>query len=403
MTAPSRAAVGFVLVTVALDVLAIGIVVPVQPKLVEMFLGGDTARAAIVFGAMSASWALMQLLFSPLLGALSDRFGRRPVILLSNLGLGLDYVLMALAPSVEWLFVGRIVSGICAASFSTAAAYIADVTPAEKRAAAFGLIGAAFGIGFVLGPAVGGLLGASDPRLPFWVAAAFSLANTLYGFLVLPESLPQEHRAPFKLARANPVGSLHLLASDRILLGLAATMFLSHLAHAVLPAIAVLYMGHRYGWGVREVGFVLAAVGAGAAVVQGGLIRPAVVTFGPHAALVSGLLLGSAGLAVYGLATSPLGFCLGIPLAALWGLAGPAAQQLMTARVGVDAQGRLQGAGASLMAVANLIGPVLFTQVFAASVGGGPGYSGLAFVLAAGLLVLAALTAASSSRYASGV
>src|SRR6267378_6289311 len=208
---PRRAALAFIFVTVVLDMLALGMIVPVLPKLVEDFVGGNTARAAEIYGLFGTVWALMQFIFSPVLGALSDRYGRRPVILISNLGLGLDYLVMALAPSLAWLFVGRIISGITAASFSTAYAYIADVTEPEKRAGAFGMVGAAFGVGFVLGPAVGGLLGTLDPRLPFWVAAAFSLANAAYGYFVLPESLPRERRTAFSWARANPVGSLRLL------------------------------------------------------------------------------------------------------------------------------------------------------------------------------------------------
>lgn len=391
MPTPRRAAVVFVLVTVTLDILAMGIIIPVLPKLVEQFVGGDPARAAMYFGAMSASWALMQLIFSPILGGLSDRFGRRPVILISNLGLGLDYILMALAPDIAWLFVGRIVSGICAASFSTATAYIADVTPPEKRAAAFGLIGAAFGVGFVAGPAVGGLLGGYDPRLPFWIAAGFSLANAAYGYFVLPESLAVENRSAFGWRGANPIGALRLLAGDRVLTGLACANFLNYIAHAVLPALTVLYTTTRYGWGLREVGLVLAAVGVTAATVQGLLIKPIVARFGPRAALVAGYLFGAVGMTIYGLAPTPLIFYCGIIFGALWGMAGPASQQLMTARVGVDQQGRLQGAGSSLMAVGNLIGPLLFTQIFAVTLPWGLQYSGLAYVLAGLLLATAAL------------
>jgi DHA1 family tetracycline resistance protein-like MFS transporter len=218
---PGRAAFAFIFVTVALDMLALGIMAPVLPKLVIQMEGGDVARAASITGVFGFAWAAMQFLFSPLLGAVSDRFGRRPVVLLSNLGLGLDYVVMALAPTLSWLFVGRIVSGITAASFSTAGAYIADVSPPEKRAAQFGMLGAAFGLGFIIGPAAGGLLGGVDLRLPFWVAAALSLANACYGFFILPESLPRERRARLELAKANPLGSLRLLRSRPALLAAA--------------------------------------------------------------------------------------------------------------------------------------------------------------------------------------
>ena len=400
LPSPRRAAVAFVLITVFLDVLAIGIVIPVLPKLVEQFRSGDTASAAMVFGAMSAAWALMQFVFSPILGALSDRFGRRPVILISNVGLGLDYILMALAPNLAWLFVGRILSGIAAATFSTATAYIADVTPAEKRAAAFGLIGAAFGVGFIIGPAVGGLLGASDPRLPFWFAAALSLANALYGYFVLPESLAPENRSAFTWRRANPFGALKMLAGDPVLFGLSSALFLHHLAHAVLPALAVLFMGYRFGFGPREVGLVLAGVGVASIIVQGGLTGPIVKRLGARRAMIAGLAAGAVGLTIYGLATTPLMFCLGIPIAALWGIATSSAQQIMTARVGVDAQGQLQGAGSSLMAIGNLIGPVLFTQVFAASITPGARlpFPGTGFVLAGLLLAAAAMLAWRTTR-----
>jgi MFS transporter, DHA1 family, tetracycline resistance protein len=245
---PPKAALAFIFAVVLIDVVALGIVIPVLPKLIETMLGGNTPRAAEIFGYFGTAWALMQFVFSPVLGSLSDRYGRRPVLLVSMTGHGLDYILMALAPNLAWLFVGRIISGITAASFSTAYAYIADVTPAEKRAPAFGMVGAAFGIGFVLGPALGGLLGTIDPRLPFWVAAAFSLANAAYGYLVLPESLPRERRMGFSWARANPVGSLRLLAQHRALLGMAGVAFLYHLAHVVLPSVAVLYASYRYAF-----------------------------------------------------------------------------------------------------------------------------------------------------------
>jgi MFS transporter, DHA1 family, tetracycline resistance protein len=221
------------------------IVVPVLPKLVVDFLAGDTARAAEIYGLFGTAWALMQFLISPLHGALSDRFGRRPLILISNFGLGLDYILMALAPNLWWLFVGRVISGITAASVATSYAYVADVTAPALRSARFGMLGVAFGAGFVLGPALGGLAGNVDPRLPFWIAAALSLANTLYGLLVLPESLPRGRRAGFAWRRANPLGALALLRSQPQLTGLAAVNFLDALAHASLPNIAVLYMMYR--------------------------------------------------------------------------------------------------------------------------------------------------------------
>src|SRR5690348_12516851 len=240
-----KAAMAFVIVTVVIDMLAFGMIIPVLPMLVQSFMADDPVKAAEVYGLFGTGWALMQFLFSPLQGALSDRFGRRTVILISCTGLGLDFLLMAVAPNLYWLFLGRIISGICAASISTAGAYIADVTPPEKRAGSFGLIGAAFGVGFVLGPAIGELLSHDDPRLPFWVAAGLSLANGLYGLLILPESLPRDRRSPFSWKRANPIGSLNLLRRQPALLGLAAVNFLYYLAHQSLPSVFVLYTDYR--------------------------------------------------------------------------------------------------------------------------------------------------------------
>ncbi len=387
---PRAAAVTFVLITVALDVLALGLIVPVLPKLVESMSGGNTSRAAEIFGIFGTAWALMQFIFQPVLGALSDRFGRRPVILLSNLGLGLDYLLMALAPNLAILFIGRVVSGICAASFTTATAYIADVTEPNKRAQAFGLIGVAFGVGFVLGPAVGGLLGSADPRLPFWVAAGFSLANAAYGYFVLPESLSRERRAPFHWRNAKPIGALRLLRSHRELSGLSLAMFLYYLAHGAFPAVFVLHAGYRFGWGADMVGLALAGFGFCSAIVQGALIQPVVSRFGERRALLFGMAAGVLGFLAIATAATPLQFWTSMPLMALWGFIGPSAQGLMSRRVAADAQGRLQGATSSLMAVASLIAPSLFTLTFARGITEGgwalPGapYLVAAFILAGG-------------------
>jgi DHA1 family tetracycline resistance protein-like MFS transporter len=392
---PGKAALAFVFVMVVLDVMAIGIIIPVLPKLVESMAGGDTARAAAIFGIFGTAWGLMQFVFSPVLGALSDRYGRRPILLFSTLGLGLDYVLMAVAPDLVWLFVGRVISGIAAATFSTAYAYIADVTPPEQRAGAFGLMGAAFGIGFVLGPALGGITGDLDPRLPFWIAAVLTLANFAYGILVLPESLPQERRMAFSWARANPVGSLRLLSEHRELLGLAGVAFLFHLAHVVLPAVAVLYTSYRYGWDNKTMGFTLAAVGVASGIVQAGFIKPAIRVLGERATLILGLLCGVAGFTIYGLATTGWGFWAGIPVLALWGMGSAAAMGLMSRLVSGSEQGQLQGANSSLIALAGLVGPWLFTQTFAWSIGPDARWDlpGAAFLLAAALLAAGAALA----------
>jgi MFS transporter, DHA1 family, tetracycline resistance protein len=399
-SAPRRAALAFIFVTVCLDMLALGMIIPVLPKLVERFMGGDTARAAEVFGVFATAWAMMQFLFSPVLGALSDRFGRRPVILLSNLGLGLDYILMALAPNIAWLFVGRVISGITAASIATAQAYIADVTPAERRAASFGYLGAAFGAGFILGPAIGGVLGAIEPRLPFWVAAAFSLVNAVYGVFVLPESLPHDRRSPFSWRRANPLGALKLLRHHVELFGLSAANFLVNLAHVVFPSVFVLYAGFRYGWDESLVGVTLALFGICSMVVQAGLVGPAVKRFGERRAVLIGLAFGTVGMIVFGLAPTGLLFWAGIPIMALWGFAGPATQAIMTRRVAPTEQGQLQGANNSIIGIANLVGPAIFSLTFAHAIDAGQ--SGLAagapFLLAALMLVGAAVIAERATR-----
>jgi len=303
---------------------------------------------------------------------------------------------MALAPSLVWLFAGRVVAGACAATVSTAFAYIADVTPAERRAKAMGMVGVAFGLGFVIGPAVGGLLGATDPRQPFWVAAALSGANFLYGLLVLPESLPREKRAArFAPRQANPFGAIGFLRGDRVLLGLAAVSFLKNLSHVVLPVVFVLYAGHRYGWDAAMLGFTLALVGICSATVQGALVGPAVARLGERRALILGLACGAAGFAGFGLAPTAAWFWAFLPVFALWDIAGPALQALATRRVPPDRQGMLQGAIGSLQGMAGLIGPFLFAGSFAFAIGTGAwlGVPGLPFLLAAAMVGSAALVA----------
>ena len=390
------AAVAFIFVTILLDTLALGVIVPVLPKLVESFVDNDTANAARIFGLFGTVWALMQFLFSPILGGLSDRFGRRPVVLLSNLGLALDYVVMALAPSLSWLFVGRVISGVTSESISTSFAYIADITPAERRAAVFGKVGAAFGAGFILGPALGGLLGGMNPRLPFWVAAGFGFANTLYGLLILPESLPLDRRSPFRWRNANPLGALHLLRADRILAGLSIANFFAQMAHVVLPSTFVLYATYRYGWDARTVGLTLAMVGIGAMAVQGVGIGPIVRRFGERRALLLGLGCGAIGFLIFGVAPTGSLFWLGIPVMAFWGVAGAATQGVMTQLVAPDQQGRLQGATSSVQSISQLVGPFPFTLTFAYFIGAQAPASlpGAPFLLASALLVLALLIAA---------
>jgi DHA1 family tetracycline resistance protein-like MFS transporter len=395
-----RAAFAFIFITIVLDMLAVGMIIPVLPKLVATFLGGDTAKAAQIYGFFATVWALMQFIFSPLLGTISDRFGRRPIVLLSNFGLGLDYILMALAPNLSWLFIGRVISGITAASVPTAGAYIADVTPEEKRAKAFGMLGAAFGLGFIVGPAVGGWLGYVNPRLPFWVAATLSLANAMYGLFVLPESLSREKRAPFSWKRANPFGSLKLLRSHHELFGLAGVTFLCTLAHDSLPSTFVYYADYRYHWTPKTIGFVLATVGICFGIVQAVLVGRIVGSLGERRALILGLVFGTLGFAIYGLAAYGWIFWLGIPVMSLWGLSGPAAQGLMCRRVSPSEQGQLQGAIGSIRGISGMLGPILFTWTFAKFIGPLRHWNllGSSFLLSSILLLAALFTVVSLRR-----
>jgi MFS transporter, DHA1 family, tetracycline resistance protein len=358
------AALTFIFITVMLDMLALGLIAPVLPKLILTFLGGNATSAAMWIGVFGTVFALMQFFFSPVLGVLSDRFGRRPVILLSNLGLGLDYIVMALSPTIGWLFVGRVISGITASSIPTAMAYIADVVPKEKRAGAFGMIGVAFGLGFILGPGIGGPLGDISPRLPFWVAAGFSLANWLYGYIFVPESLRQEHRKIFTLRRANPIGSLVLLRSHPELWKLASLQFLAYVSHEVF-VIWALYAIYRFAWNQTTIGISLALVGVFAAAISGGLTGRIVAWLGERRTLYIGQFFGAVGMVIAGLARTGGLYMASIPVISMWNISFPAAQGMMTHRVSENEQGELQGAIQSLRSIAFVIGPFLFSGIFA--------------------------------------
>jgi DHA1 family tetracycline resistance protein-like MFS transporter len=387
-----QAAIAFIFVTAVLDIVAMGIIIPVLPSLIEEFAGSN-ADAGWINGVFIALWAFMQFVCSPIIGSLSDRYGRRPVILLSTAGLAADYVLMALAPNLWWLALGRIVAGITSSSFTTVFAYMADITPPEGRARAYGLIGAAFSAGFVAGPLMGGFLGEISPRAPFWVAAAMSGLAFLYGAFVLPESLPREKRMSFSWRRANPFGAMMLLRSHPELTGLAAVTFLLHFAHHVLSAVFVLYAAYRYNWHAWEVGTLLAMVGVLDMIVQGLIVGPAVKRFGDRATMVFGLFAGAFGIACMGLAPTGFWFSLAIVPNALWGLAMPTTQSLMTQRVSEFEQGQLQGANMSVASIAGVASPLFFGAVYAWTVRDGTPlpYPGLAFYLAAVVLFGAAL------------
>ena len=361
-----QAALGFIFITAVLDVLSLGVMIPVLPELVKRFNGGDTADAALWNVLFATTWGVMQFFCAPVLGLLSDRFGRRPVILTSIFGLGVDFLFMAFAPSLWWLFIGRVFNGMTAASFSTAGAYVADVTTPENRAKGFGLMGAAFGVGFTFGPALGGFLWQFDHRLPFLVCAALALCNWLYGYFVLPESLPPERRIQkFEWKKANPLGSLTLLASKPNLMGLAGVGFLFQLAHNVLPSVFVLYMGFRYQWSVQTIGLTLMASGISGILLQAFLVGRIVKAVGERGALMIGLFSGFVGFLIYALAPTGWLYLCGLPIFAFSGLIQPGLQGLMTRRVSPQEQGQLQGANSAMMGISSIIGPTLYLAPFA--------------------------------------
>lgn len=396
--APKRrqAAVIFIFITVLLDVLSLSVTIPVLPELIKKFSGDNFEVASHYHGWFVTVWAMMQFIFSPILGALSDRFGRRPVILLSCLGLGLDYILMALAPNLTWLFIGRVLSGITAASFSTAGAYIADVTPADKRAASYGMLGAAFGLGFVIGPAMGGVLGEINLRLPFWVAAFLTILNAVYGAFVLPESLSKENRTSFSWRRANPLGSLKLLRSHPELLGLASIMLLYQLSHQVFQTVFVFYTTYRYHWTEKTTGLTLMVVGLMSVLMQGGVVRRTAPKLGERRMLIIALTFGAIGYLIYAIAPNGWVFWLGIPVFSLVSYFSAAIQGLMTRRVSASEQGQLQGANSSIMGIAGMIGPWIFANIFSIAIHEGSEVNlpdGLPFMFAAALHVVALVVA----------
>jgi DHA1 family tetracycline resistance protein-like MFS transporter len=374
MTVPKTSphALTFVLITVLIDMIGLGIVIPVLPGLIEDIAHVDIARASVIGGWLFVAYSAMQFLFGPIIGNLSDAYGRRPVLLLSVAGLGVDYLLTAFAPTIAWLFLGRLIAGICGASYSTANAFIADITAPENRAKAFGMVGAAFGIGFTLGPALGGLLShfAGD-RAPFFLAAALSIANVIYGYFVLPETLAPDKRRAFTLRRANPLGALIAFRHHPLLLGFGAVLFLHFLATNVYPAIWAYYTIYRYQWSELEVGLSLAAFGVITAIVQGGLVGPFIKRFGERMAAVISLTVECVIAVGYGLATQGWMIYALLVVGALQGIAMPAINAMMTHEVGEDAQGELQGAISSLMGISAIVSPFLGTQLFGMFAGPG--------------------------------
>lgn len=387
-----KAALAFIMVTAIIDIMAMGIIIPVLPKLILEFAGSD-ANAGWINGLFVALWAAFQFIFSPIVGSLSDQYGRRPVILISAAGLAADYVLMAVAPNLWWLALGRIIAGITSSAFTTAFAYMADITPPEGRAKAYGLIGAAFSAGFIAGPVVGGLLGEYSPRAPFWAAAVMSGLAFIYGYFVLPESLAPEKRMAFSWRRANPIGAMMLLRSHPELTGLAVVTFLLHFAHHVFSAVWVLYAMHRFGWTPWQTGATLAIAGALDMIVQGLMVGPITKRLGDRATMIIGLFGGAVGIAAMGFAPTGLFFVLALIPNAIWGLAMPTLQSLMTRHVSESEQGQLQGATMSVGSIAGIASPLFFGAVYAWTVqpGSAPELAALSFYIAAAILMAGAV------------
>ncbi|MBI1200830.1 MAG: MFS transporter [Phenylobacterium sp.] len=400
-TGGRRASFGFIFALALMNSISFGIMIPILPNLIRQFAGGDTAAASEWNVLFATTWGIMQFFCGPILGMMSDRFGRRPVLLVSLFGLAVDFLFMAFAPTLWWLYVGRILNGMTAASFSTANAYLADVTPPERRAKTFGWMGSAFSFGFIIGPTLGGLMGEYGLRAPFVAAAALTGINALYGLFVLPESLPPERRATsFDWRRANPLGALRLLRSQPGLLGLASVGFLFNLAQNVLPTIFVLYTTYRYGWTPAFLGVTFFITGALGVLVQWFLVGPVVARVGERNAVLLGALAGVLGFAWYGAAPTGWLYLMGAPVFALWSLMMPGLQGLMTRRLPPHQQGQLQGANQSLSGIAAVLGPPLFGLVFAWSLrqDGALHVPGLAIYLASGLLLAAFILALRVAR-----
>ena len=397
MDAPKqrKPAVGFIFVTLVLLIVGIGIIIPVLPGLITQFNGGDIAKGSNSYGWLVGVFAVMQFIASPILGSLSDRFGRRKVILVALAGSAIDYVVMGFAPTLAWLFVARVIAGATAGSLAACNAYIADVTPPEKRAQAYGLLGAAFGLGFVIGPAVGGLLGQFGLRMPFFGAAACVGANWLYGAFFLPESLAVENRRPFSWSRANPVGSLLALRKFRGVVDLARMYFIFNFSGTMLQNVWVLYMGYRYHWSTLQVGLSLTYIGVTTSIVQGGLVRRIIAFTGERKGLVLGLSISAIVMIGYGTATQGwMIYCLVI-VGALGGITGPAAQALLTKHVPANEQGALQGSLAGLTSLSYIFGPIIAAWSFGRFIHTVPG---IAFYEASACLLIALVLALRSFR-----
>lgn len=395
MSQPRNAALGFIFVTLLIDVIGFGIIIPVIPSILKEMGNVDDAGAALYGGWLITTFAIMQFFFSPLLGNLSDSIGRRPVLLASLFGFGIDYLVLVFAPSITWFFVGRIIAGIMGASFTTATAYIADVTPPEKRAQSFGMIGAAFGLGFIIGPALGGILSQYGLRVPFIGAAILTLINWLYGFFILPESLKPENRRAFDWKRANPFGSLRFLLRYKVILGLVASIILIYISSHAVQSTWSYYTMHKFKWNEEWVGYSLAFVGLMVAIVQGWLIRFIIPKLGQRRSVYIGLILYSIGFLLFGLATTGwMMFVFLVPYC-FGGIAGPALQSIMSSHVPANEQGELQGALTSLISLTSIVGPLLMTGLFYefSRTDGGLYFPGAAMLAGSALTLLSAFLA----------
>jgi DHA1 family tetracycline resistance protein-like MFS transporter len=365
MAARKNNALLFIFITLLIDVIGIGIIIPVVPALIEKLTGEGISVAATYGGWLTFAYAVFQFIFAPILGALSDRFGRRPVLLFSLLGLGMDYIFQAFAPTIFWLFIGRMIAGITGASFTTATAYIADISTPEKRAQNFGMVGAAFGLGFIIGPLIGGFASAGGTHVPFLVAAGLSLINFIYGYFVLPESLSLKVRRRFEWKRANPIGSLKQLNKHPLVMGLLGSFVLLFIASHAVQSNWVYYTVYKFQWTEKEVGLSLAFVGVVIAIVQGGLIRFIMPKLGQHNAIYIGLLLNMISLVLFGFANQGwMMYAILLPYA-LAGIAGPAIQGIMSSKVSANQQGELQGGLTSVMSLTSIVGPLIMNNLFA--------------------------------------
>ena len=390
-----QAAIGFIFITLMIDVTGLGLIIPVLPKLIQQLIHADISQASKYGGFLTFTYAIMQFLFAPVLGGLSDKFGRRPVLLFSLFGFALDYLFLSFAPSIGWLFVGRAIAGITGASFTTATAYIADISTAENRAQNFGMVGAAFGLGFIIGPVIGGLLGSFGPRIPFMVAAGLSFINWLYGYFILPESLAISNRRAFSWKRANPLGSLKQLTKYPALGGLISAFILIYLASHAVQSNWSFFTIEKFGWNEKMIGISLGVVGLLVAAVQGGLIRVINPKIGNERSVYIGLLLYAIGLLLFAFAShSWMMFVFLIPYC-LGGISGPALQSIISGNVPADEQGELQGALTSLISLTSIAGPPMMTGLFSyfTKPGAPVHFSGAAFLLGSVLMLASALIA----------